>query len=111
MTNNALINLLEDLEGESPKNDEVEIARLTRLIEAIDGVLKTKDWQTLVELHFSKEKERVERLLLSETKKIQLEDKEIYRLQGELKWGVRYADLRRWAEFLKNQLTELKHGN
>lgn len=105
--NNALIDLLENLE-ESPKDNQAEIARFTRLIEAIDGVLKTKDWATLEELHFSQEKERVERLILSEAKKPEVDVKAIYRLQGELKWAVRYKDLRKWAEFLKNQLIELK---
>ena len=109
--NNALVNLIENLEDETIKNNEVEIARLTRLIEAIDGVLRTKDWATLEELHFSQEKRRIERLLLSEAKKLPVNDKEIYRLQGEMKWALRYADIRKWAEFLKNQLTELKHGN
>lgn len=106
--NNALVNLLED--EEIPQLNEAEIARLTRLIEAIDGVLRTKDWQTLEELHFTQETDRVERLLLSEAKK-DLNDREIYRLQGEMKWAKRYADIRKWAEFLKNQLENLKHGN
>ena len=105
--NNASLDLLENLE-DKPKDNEAEIARLTRLIESIDGVLKTKDWATLEELHFSQEKERIERLLLSEAKRPEVDDKVIYRLQGELKWAVRYKDLRKWAEFLKNQLTELK---
>src|SRR3990167_3709030 len=105
--NNAF--LLEELE-EKPQSNEIEIARLTRLLEAIDGVMKTKDWQTFVEMHFSKEEERIERLLLSETKKTEVDDKEIYRLQGEMKWARRYADLRKWAEFIKRQLTQL-NGN
>ena|SRR3990167_1851104 len=104
--NNAF--LLED--EEVSQSNEVEIARLTRLLEAIDGVLKTKDWQTFAEIHFSKEEERIERLLLSEAKKTEVNDKEIYRLQGEMKWARRYADLRKWAEFIKRQLTQL-NGN
>lgn len=107
--NNAF--LFDNFEEEKPQDNQEEIARLTRMVEAIDGLLKTKDWQTLEELHFSKENGRIERLLLSETKKLQVDDKEIYRLQGEEKWAKRYADIRKWAEFLKNQLTELKHGN
>lgn len=105
--NNAF--LLEEIEDE-PQSNEIEIARLTRLLEAIDGVLHTQDWQTFVEMHFSLEEKRIERLLLSEAKK-DLNDKEIYRLQGELKWARRYADLRKWAEFIKKQLTKLKNGN
>lgn len=106
--NNAFL-LLEELE-EKPQSNEVEIARLTRLLEAIDGVLRTEYWQTFVELHFSQEEQRIERLLLSEAGK-DLNDKEIYRLQGELKWARRYADLRKWAEFIRRQLTQLKNEN
>src|SRR3990167_2151637 len=108
--NNAF--LLEELGGleDKPQSSEVEIAKLTKLLEAIDGVLKTEHWQTFVEMHFSKEEERIERLLLSEAKKTEVDNKEIYRLQGEMKWARRYADLRKWAEFIKRQLTQL-NGN
>lgn len=87
-----------------------EQVRLTRLIEAIASLLENKDWRTLQELHFSKEKERVERLMLSAAKNSPLEDRELYRLQGEHLWATRYEDLSKYAKLLKNQLENLKHG-
>lgn len=104
--NNGLI--FDEYEEKKPQRDEKEIARLTKIVEAVDGLLKTKEWLTLQELHFTKEEERINHLLLSESKRTELDDREIYRLQGEMKWAKRYADIRKWAEFIKKQLTELK---
>ncbi len=96
---------------EKPKDTSIEEARLTRMIEALARLLVSQEWAVLQELHFGRELERVERLLISESKKDLLEDREIYRLQGELKWAKRYADLREWAKALTNQLKKLKNGN
>ena len=101
---------LEEIEEVTP-DTSLEEARLIKLIEAIAGLIENRDWQTLVELHFSKEEERVERLLFSEAQKSILNADEIHRLQGELKWARRYSDFTKWAKFLKNQLEQLKHGN
>lgn len=97
-----------DFEEEVVKDTSVEQARLTKLIEAIVNLLENKDWRTLQELHFSQEEERVSRLLLGEAHKSPLDDKEIYRLQGEMKWARRYADLVAFVKLLKNQLDKLK---
>ena len=104
--NNAF---LQELEEDRVPDTSGEQARLTRIIEAIASLLENKDWQTLVELHFSKEEERVKRLILSEAQKKPI-DEEIYSLQGELKWAKRYQDFYGWAKILKNQLEKLKNG-
>lgn len=106
--NNAIFH--EEIEDAKPIDTSEQQALLTRKIEAIDGLLKTRDWYTLAELHFAEEERRIERLLLSEAKKGAVDDKEIYRLQGELKWAKRYADLGQFAKYLKSQLDNLKHG-
>lgn len=93
-------------EEEKPHTNPQEEARLIRLIEAIAALSENKDWQTLNELHLSKEEERIERLLLSESKKNLIESDKLYRLQGELLWAKRYADMRVWAKLLKNQLNK-----
>jgi len=89
-----------------PEIEEEQI-RLTRIIGAIDGLLQNRDWQTFQELHFDREEKRVNRLLLLEARK-DINEKEIYRLQGEWKWARRYSDLVTFARFLKNQLDKIK---
>jgi hypothetical protein len=97
---------------EQPKVDtSEERGRLARLIEAIANLVVTKEWQTLQELHFKPEADRIERLLLIEAKKSQVNEREIYKLQGELIWASRYSDLPEWARVLTHQLNKLKqHG-
>jgi len=92
-------------EEEEPQIDtSEEQARLTKIIEAIAGLVENKDWRTLQEMVFAKEKERITKIILSEAKKQELNLSEIYRLQGELQWAKRYADLTNFAKLLKNQL-------
>lgn len=106
--NNGYVSFFEE-EMEEPKDTSEEQARLTRLIEAINNLLTSRDWQVLQEFHFVPEESRLTRLLLLEAKKSEVELDEIYRLQGELKWAKRYADLKVFGKFLKNQLDKLKH--
>lgn len=106
--NNALF--LEDIQEEKLDTSNEEV-RLRKLVELISVILENKDWQNLEELHFSKEKERIERKLISEAKKSPIVDREIYQLQGELKWARRYGDFRNWALELKSQLNKLQNGN
>lgn len=102
--NNALFQELE----ESPKVDNSEKrAELVKLIEAIAGLLENRDWQVLHESHFSKEKDRIHRLLLQASQREEVSEKEIYRLQGEFIWANRYADLSKFALILKKQLENL----
>lgn len=96
-------------ESEEVKPDfSLEKARLTNLIEAIAGLLEDRNWQTLSKLHFEAEEERVKRLILSETQKTKISEEEIYRLQGEMKWAKKYANLAEFARFLKKQLNALQ---
>lgn len=97
-------------ENEPTESTEIQIALLTRQIEAVAGLLENKDWRTLQELCFSKEIERIDRLLLQEAKKTDMNFGAMLTLQGELKWAKRYSDLASWAKLLKNQLDNLKHG-
>jgi hypothetical protein len=98
---------LEEPAAKEPNFEEE--ARLVKIIESVAHLLSNEHWQTLQSEHFAKEEERVNRLLLSQTQS-DLNEKEIYRLQGELRWARRYADFTKFAQLLKNQLDNLKHG-
>lgn len=100
-------NVFFEEESEVVRDTSDEKARLTRLVEAINSLLQTNEWHIIEELHFTKEEDRINRLLLSESKKTPLNDQEIYRLQGELKWATRYASLTTWAKLLHQQIKHL----
>lgn len=85
-----------------------EQAHLTRLIESLSTLIGTKEWNTLNELHFSKEEERIKRLLFIESKKFPFDSNRLYQLQGEYIWAQRYSDIRKWILSLNNQLNQLK---
>lgn len=77
---------------------------LIKTIEAIDGILKSREWQTLKELVFDGLVARLDKQLLSEAKKPKIEEEKIYFIQGEMTWARRYSDLRSYAELLKKEL-------
>ena len=95
--------------SDTQKNIRDRQTELVLIIEAIDEVLKTKGWQTLKELVWDKEVERIERLLLSEAKGSEINFGTIFRLQGELQRTRRY-DLRSYAEMLKKELQGIKEN-
>jgi hypothetical protein len=77
---------------------------LTKIIEALDELVQSKSWQTLIELVFNKEEERLERLLLSEAKNNPVDVVKCYLIQGELKPTKRFNDLIGYASLLKKEL-------
>lgn len=86
------------------------IARREELIltvEAIDELLHSRPWQTLRELVFTPLEERLERQILAEAKRPDIETKNLYVLQGELANARRY-DLPAYAERCKKELEGIK---
>lgn len=71
-----------------PKEEKVSYeeraGKLATLIEAVELILASKEWSTLKEEEFNGELERSERILLNEAKKPELNQAEIYRLQGKI---------------------------
>ncbi len=83
---------------------------LIKIIEAIDEVLKTKGWATLKELVWDGRVSSIERQLLSEAKGVEIKTENIYRLQGELNWTKRYADLKSYAQMCQKELEGIKEN-
>ncbi len=65
-------------------------AHLVRLIEAIQEVQSTNAWSTLKE-EFDGEIARLNRFLLAESKKKEVDLPEIYRLQGRIESAKKYS--------------------
>lgn len=82
-------------------------AELIRIVEAIDGVLKEKNWHVLREYVFDKLEESLTRQLLAEAKSSNVEVSKLHTLQGELANAKRY-DLATYAEKCKKELEGIK---
>jgi hypothetical protein len=94
--------------------DEVKVqlrneqTRLIKIIEAFMGLDKNKDWQILQELVFNLSVANIERQIYNVSLSREIDDKELYRLQGQLAWAKQYNDTGRFVEALKKQLEEIK---
>jgi len=80
---------------------------LGKILEAIQELVKNKDWQILNSLIFEGMVERLEKSLQVEAKKNELLPAEIYRLQGQLLWARRYNNLYKLAEAYKIELNNI----
>lgn len=81
-------------------------AELIQIVEAIDRIIRSKDWQVLRET-FEGRAEILERQMLTEAKKPIVEPEKIYFIQGELSENKRY-DLASWQAKLKKELESIK---
>ena len=81
---------------------------LVRIVEALRRVADSEDWDVLKELVFDGVLETLERQLKNEAQKAEVVTPELYRLQGQLVWARKYADLDKLAEFFKIQIEGIK---
>jgi hypothetical protein len=81
---------------------------LVKIVESFERLEKSKEWQTLKELVFSKSVTAIERQLLHESLATEIDPNKLYRLQGEWSWARQYNDTGRFIETLKKQLADIK---
>lgn len=102
--NNATIAIDEEKEVDVETSLGKQQAELVKIIEAIRTVASSKEWVVLKELVFDGVVINLERQLKSEAQKDEVNAPQIYRLQGQLVWARKFADLSKLAEFFKTQL-------
>lgn len=84
-----------------------------KIIEALNRVNESQDWGILRDEIFDGTVENLEKRMKSETDKSELNQSEIHRLQGQLIWARKYADLGSLVEFFKLELVGIRkqtHG-
>lgn len=81
---------------------------ITQVVEAINRVESSKDWQKLKKLVLDGILGTIERQLSSESSKKEINTPELYRLQGQLIWAKKYADLKKLSEFFRQQIESIK---
>lgn len=82
--------------------------KLTNLILAIEAVEGSKEWQVLKEGLLDGLVERLKKQIQTEGLADEVNTDNLYRLQGELKWAKKYADLSEFARTLKVELEKIK---
>ena len=83
-------------------------AKLTKIIEAIREVRKTRGWSSLKTEIFDEMTAILERQISAEAKKMNPDIQKLNRLSGELKWAERYSDLEKYEVELKVELTNVR---
>jgi hypothetical protein len=83
-------------------------SQLVRIISALQGVQKSKDWSTLKTESFDGLTESLEGRLFSEAKKESPDTNKLNRLAGELKWAERFSDLGKLEQEFKLELANIK---
>lgn len=83
-------------------------AKLVRMIEAIERVSRSADWNILKEEIFAPVSKTLENRLMTEAKKDEINEPELYRLQGQLVWARKYSNLESLKEVFKVELSNLK---
>lgn len=100
--NNSVFQLPEE-EVQKPDMRE-RLGKLASLIESVEKILSSTEWSTLKIEEFDQEIPRLNRLVLAESKKKEIDTSELYRLQGRLEGARKYS----LEGFLKSYRTELE---
>ena len=87
---------------------KAEEARLIRIVEAVQVLKSSKEWSTLKTEVFENLANVLERDLKAEAKKEECDPKKLNRLSGELKWAERFADLDKFENSYRLQLTNVR---
>jgi Lhr-like helicase len=83
-------------------------AWLVRVIEAARAVSDSAEWSSLKEEVFDGVLERLERDLARESMKPEVNTPELYRLQGQILWARKYADIATLADEYRSELTNVR---
>lgn len=106
--NNALLTIDEpEVINKEPSLREEE-SKVVRIIEALNRVAQSSDWLTLKELIFDEVVDNLDKQISSEAKKDQINTTTLHRLQGQLVWAKKYADLESLTNFYRTRLIGIR---
>ena len=81
---------------------------LVEIIRAIREMVNTEQWSTLKRHVFDGVVEKLEKQLKDEATRPELNQPELYRLQGQLVWAKRYSDMDTLADAFRLELTNVR---
>lgn len=88
---------------------ERNYGEFAQIVEALSRVEASDDWQKLKSFIFDDLVENLERKLISEASKKELDVAEVYRIQGQLTWAKKYADLKKLSDVYRQQTKNIKN--
>lgn len=108
MNNSLNIDLSESFQEETNTDERLREreAKLVRMLEALIAIRESNEWSSLKDELFDGMLETIEGKLRSEMLKAELNNPEIYRLQGERKWARNFAD---FSSLIGKYRAELAH--
>lgn len=83
-------------------------AFLLKIIEAIQGIIKTPEWSTLKIEVFDNLVNVLEKDIKDEAKKEDPDALKLNRLAGQLKWAEKYSDLTKLEAIFRTELTSIR---
>lgn len=98
-----------DEELDRPMFLQKQQGQLAQVVEAINRVEASEDWQKLKKLVLDEVVMSLERQLVNEAAQKEVRVSEIYRIQGQLTWAKKYADLRKLSDMYRQQLESIKN--
>lgn len=107
MNNSLLVGYSEAVpdKGEVLRRRESE---LVKIIEAIKGIETRDEWSTLKTYVFDGVLDSLEHRMASESHKMPLDEKEIYKLQGQIAWAKKFSNLETLAQAFRLELTNVR---
>lgn len=105
--NNSLVTAEEDKEDIKPRLRQRE-TEVIAIITALTNVIQTDDWNVLRTLIFDGLVASLEKRLKTETSNDEIKTSELYRLNGQLTWAKRYADLTKLLDVYKLELNSIR---
>lgn len=87
---------------------EEERGKLRQIVEAINSIEVSEDWQKLKRLVLDDALASLERQLYEQALKPEIDLPSLYRLQGQLLWARKYFDLKKLGEYPKQQIENIK---
>lgn len=78
-------------------------AELEKIIEAFDAINSSSYWKTLQKLIFEGIHESIQKKLYKEK-----DEKEIFRLQGQIVWAEKFLDFNKLSALYRNELLNIR---
>lgn len=107
--NNSKIASFESEDTDRASVLERQQGEWTQIVEALNRVESSEDWQKLKRVFLDGVVLTLETQLKQEASKDIVQPEHIYRLQGQLAWARKYADLKKLSEFFRKQVENLNN--
>ncbi len=85
-------------------------SELVKIIESLNGVVRTEAWSSLTNLVFAGVVEKLERELLNEARKDDPDKLVLARLNGQLVWAKKFADLGKLCDVYRVELLNVRNN-